>query len=142
MWARPIRKTYLSSPATRWLRDRFMLPQHSFIHLSCYHHGVCRYLCQGNRMMRIEFAIWASTLSFFFTDLKCRIFADFFFSNWLHESKRNYPGNSPCGFLLQQGHFASIGNESIMIHSLKWGCCHLADTAQLEGCGYMGTTGS
>ena len=81
---------------------------------------------------------WVCNLSFnplfFFTDLKCRIFAEyFFFTNWLHESKRHYPGNSPCGFLLQQGHFASIGNEGIMIYSLKWGCCHLADTAQLEG---------
>lgn len=35
----------------------------------------------------------------------------------------------PCGFLLQQGHFASIGNEGIMIYSLKWGCCHLADAS-------------
>lgn len=51
------------------------------------------------------------------------------FTNWLHNSKRNYPGSSPCGFLLQQGHFASLGNESIMIYSIKWGCCHLADTS-------------
>lgn len=78
---------------------------------------------------------WVCSLLFFhWSEIQniCWIFFFFFFTNWLHGSKRNYPGNSPCGFLLQQGHFASIGNESIMIHSLKWGCCHLADTSSAE----------
>lgn len=32
--------------------------------------------------------------------------------------QNNYSVNPPCGFRLQQGHFASIGNKSIMIYSL------------------------
>lgn len=50
-------------------------------------------------------------------------------TEWQHESKRNYSVNSLWGLLLQQGHFASIGNKSIMIYSLMWGWCSLIHTS-------------
>jgi hypothetical protein len=41
--------------------------------------------------------------------------------------QRNYRVNSLCGILLQQGHFASTGNKSIMIYSLMWRWCSVID---------------
>lgn len=76
--------------------------------------------------MRIEFALFF----FHWSEMQniCWIFF-FFLQIGYMEAKEITLETPPCGFLIQQGHFASIGNESIMIHSLKWGCCHLADTS-------------